>query len=125
MTQKQILEGNKLIAKFMRIKFFRRPKFAQFILGDIDELKWKDSNGELISINNLKYHSSWDWLIPACQKWDNLMHTNSKLIGSKLIITYLKKCDTLDNIVACYEILPVFEQLVKNIKWYNGLDTEK
>lgn len=71
---------------------------------------------------DLKYHSSWDWLIPACKKWDELIFPTD---NPKLLVEYCRKCDLLDDMVTCYEIEAVFEQLVKNIKWYNGLETRK
>lgn len=32
---------------------------------------------------------------------------------------YTQLSEILDNRMVCYDILPVFEQLVRNIYWYN------
>lgn len=61
MTSKEILEGNRLIAEFMELElagpgiplgYFYKNKYLYF--------------------NELKYHSSWDWLIPAITKCKSL-----------------------------------------------------
>jgi hypothetical protein len=91
LTQEQI-EGNKLIAEFMEKRYFA---------------------GERL----LKYHSSWDWLMSACYKWDNLTDAEIK---EGTFYEYERLCDLLDAKVTLYEIFPVWEQLVENIKWYNA-----
>jgi hypothetical protein len=65
----------------------------------------------------LKYHSSWDWIMPVCYKWDNLFEGTA--IEYPKAMEYEKLCDEIDNAVSRYEILPVFNQLVENIKWFN------
>ena len=56
------------------------------------------------------YHSSWNWLMPACKKFDNL---------NLMDVEYERLCDEIDNAVSCYEIKPAFKNLVSAIKWYN------
>lgn len=151
MTKKQILQGNKLIAKFMGFQFIKNcvQKTDLYELGDqsgedeINDLwilnpselflkikrfdQWVEEDyysgekpfDEFYYKNSLKYHSSWDWIIPACKKWDELIFPAD---NAKLLVEYCRKCDLLDDMVTCYEIEAVFEQLVKNIKWYNGLE---
>lgn len=68
----------------------------------------------------LLFHEKWDWLMPACQKWDNLFKSDP-LLKERLTDTYseyLRLCQLLQNSVTQFEIDPVFEQLVKNIHWY-------
>lgn len=60
------------------------------------------------------YDKSWDWLMPACKKWDSL-----KFIPGKEK-EQMHLCDDLDHYASCYDIEPVFRQLVINIQWYNS-----
>lgn len=60
METKDILENNKLIAKFMGYKIILNQgeaKIDHFVL-----------NGKQLSIWNLQYNSSWDWLMPVVEK---------------------------------------------------------
>lgn len=74
MNSTEIIEGNKLIAEFMGAV---TPKTApEIILSYIknDEVWYGDNttpNGQYESafkIFDLKYHSSWDWLMPVVDK---------------------------------------------------------
>lgn len=124
MTKKQILEGNKLIAKFMGlipIKYKLNGEKGNSFITKEDNINYEGFE-KFFCMKDAKYYSSWNWLIPACKKWDEMIFPNDNI---KLLMEYLQRCDSLDNKVSCYEILPVFEQLVDNIKWYNGLDTGK
>jgi len=60
MTEQEIIEGNKLIAEFM---------------GDY-RAKYKVSNDYTLAnamLKTLKYHSSWDWLMPVFKKiWESI-----------------------------------------------------
>ena len=56
MTPEEILNGNKLIAKFMGLKIIT------------DEISWFDTNYK--SLGN--YDSSWDWLMPVIDKIETL-----------------------------------------------------
>lgn len=60
MTEQEIIEGNKLIAEFM---------------GDY-RAKYKVSNDYTLAnamLKTLKYHSSWDWLMPVVEKIKDVM----------------------------------------------------
>lgn len=70
MTQEEIIEGNKLIELFYSGRtlstdgtFFGRkqgmPKQYE---------NWYD----IVSVGDLKYHSSWDWLMPVVEKIETL-----------------------------------------------------
>lgn len=71
-----------------------------------------------LDFKDLKYHSSWDWLMPACKKWDDL---DVFKYGESTMFRYSEMCDELDHLVSCYEIIPAFECLVKCIQWHNSL----
>lgn len=62
MSNKEILEGNRLIADFMGVKI-TGTKYG--------------CNHQLVTCaypnySNLKYHSSWDWLMPVVERIENL-----------------------------------------------------
>lgn len=52
-----MLEGNKLIAEFMQLKFSNDKWY-----------RWDDVNKGSGYFIKLKYHSSWDWLMPVVEK---------------------------------------------------------
>jgi len=116
MTEKEILKGNKLIAQFMcdwskedNNWVFTSPITEQGIIWYKEVIK----NSE----NNLKYHSSWNYIMPAYYKWDNFYSLDNKIFGHYSGYEYL--CDELDNAVTRYDIEDIFKQLVINIEWYN------
>jgi hypothetical protein len=82
-------EGNKIIAKF--------------------------DGKQKIHPNDLKYHSSWDWLIPVYEKIARVWHgLNNKQIGQvKTII------DALQNRLVLAEISGVHEFCIHFIQWFN------
>lgn len=55
MSEQEIIEGNKLIAEFMRV-FTDDSQWPYHVHGD----SWK--------LEGLKYHKSWDWLMPVVGK---------------------------------------------------------
>jgi len=122
MTDKEILEGNRLIAEFMGYVYNDVPKGNPHNVGSGitktnnmgDDYYFSFPENELLNFPYPKYHEDWNWLMPACAKFDNLsMSSRSKEKR------YERSCDTIDWAVTCYEILPAFEALVDGIKWYN------
>lgn len=71
-------------------------------------------NHKLGTSNSIEgnFSTSWDWLMPACKKWDDLKFIKGKQREQSEL------CDLLDHYVSCYEILPAYQQLVKNIRWH-------
>lgn len=63
------------------------------------------------------YHKNWNMLMEACAKWDNL-YIKDKQVQS---IRYTQLCDKLGEVLTLYRIEPVWEQLVKCIKWFNKI----
>lgn len=96
------LEGNRLIADFMGYKKDRWPFESddRYKVGSL-----------MYPICNLKFHDSWDWLMPACKKFDglNLMDTE-----------YEKLCDEIDNAVSCYERPAAWNNLITAIIWHKN-----
>lgn len=62
MEQQQIISGNRIIAEFMGGKFFTdTPTILEAHIVS-------PSGGAVKCIDKLKYHSSWDWLMPVVEK---------------------------------------------------------
>jgi hypothetical protein len=67
MKQENIIEENKMIAEFMGAKYYPKASLFSF-------KKWSDAwvFQRMLYIgfsdNQLKFHSSWDWLMPVVEK---------------------------------------------------------
>ena len=111
--QLTIEEGNKIIAEFMGAV---PCKVWLKSIGDEDGYECEKYK---LPTSELEYHSSWDWLMPACHKWDCLTDAEIK---EGTWPKYERLCDLLDRKVALYEIQPVWNQLVENLQWYNSIN---
>lgn len=94
-------EDNELIAKFDGFVLEEDGMYRDRSGGDKTVRKKEDG---------FYYHSSWEWIMPVCKKFDLLTIDNER---------YIWYCDRIDNAVTKYEILPVFKILVEAINWYN------
>lgn len=76
MTQEEILKRNKVIAEFdgHKINFGFNQKGILFL-------------GEHINEDQLKYNSSWDWLMPVVEKIESIIGDGANFIIGK--ITYI------------------------------------
>lgn len=70
MTEKEILEGNKLIAEFMECELNRNKYHIP------QHIQYSSFNGGSMTcdflITMLKYHKSWDWLMSVVDKIENI-----------------------------------------------------
>lgn len=57
------MNDNKLIAEFMEHEILYRPYSKGFI---------QLSETEVCDVDDLKYHTSWDWLMPVVEKIESL-----------------------------------------------------
>lgn len=104
----EIIEGNKLLGRFM---------------------KWIDPNGNYMVLGaEMKYHSSWDWLMPIVEKIENRLKWKYEVeIGNNLYVTdSVYRCTIHDAGKAYYndvenasKINSVYLAVVQFIKWYN------
>ena len=114
MNDKEVLEGNKLIAEFMGYKLItpemrKRPSTWKYSYW---EYKPYDVKFPPIEENNLKYHKSWEWLIPTLTKIGILFDDNPKIRNVKII-------NFLDWDLTELLIEEVYQTIVNFIKWYN------
>mgnify|MGYP000061743786 FL=1 len=100
---------NKLISEFMGVVFHD------------DENQYCDSEGYYIGLD-LKYHTSWDWLMPVVEEIELLGYTfekNLQRIDKDWQCLIVKGNDILyqefntDSLIACHYVVIEF------IKWYN------
>jgi hypothetical protein len=66
----------------------------------------------------LEFHISWDWLIPVCQKWDQIEYNELDLVDYEM---FNSLSDELDDVITLYDINEVYNQLVKNLNWYHSV----
>ena len=116
-------ERNALIAEFLGFYLtddgYKAPskyKWMADIANDrhYDDLIAEELNGKSFK-HYLRFDKSWEWLMPACKHWDDLSMGWDK----QQRYEYEGLCEALDSIVACYELAPVYNQLVDCIVWYN------
>ncbi len=106
MTKEEILEGNKLIAEFMQAKneisdVYYLPEFGHYF-NSYGQIEWN----ECFRSNELKYHTSWDWLMPCIGKISNKCEEPEELDGLK----YALLTNNIEEAwIFCIEF----------IKWYN------
>ena len=102
-------ENNKLIAEFMEVKF---DKGTFYNMGyDIF------SNGNLYRSHELKYHESWDWLMPVVEKIMILVmeDDSNELYNSE-------EWDNITHTLVQIQIKSVYKAVVNFIKEYNQND---
>ena len=75
MVNKEILDGNKLIAEFVSGKMIVENYHGINII--------KFPNESIFDLNGLKYHSSWDWLMPVVEKIENVLNGEVSVIISE------------------------------------------
>lgn len=109
--QLNVEEGNKLIAEFMGAEYDNtyNPEYPHYTIED-----------STFYPEELKYHSSWDWLIGACKKFDLLYET----AGVDLGLDYNFHCDDIDDAVTTYNIEAAFKAIISAIEWYNNLSQQ-
>ena len=99
------MKDNKLIAEFMGAKIIGKE---QQMAGKID---FPHRPFQSCPVNDLQYHSSWDWLMPVVEKcYDTPSNGDS-------IDNYMSKDSFCRN-----DIKAVYNAVVEFIKWYNEQD---
>lgn len=70
------------------------------------------------SFSDLKFHTSWDWLMPVLVKMTELAHNNQKIREYLENGTYLLWYGAEIH-VGCNNITATFEEVVSFVEWYN------
>ncbi len=124
MNQKEMEEGSKLIAEFMRLessKTILHPNCDEWAGKKFDERNEKcyySPNKETIPpLSEQKYHTSWDWLMPVFVKLkstERQIPTSDKMLFGKYMGAVIRAI--IDD-AANTEI--AFTKIVLLLNWYN------
>ena len=75
---------------------------------------------DTLRIGGYDYHKSWDWLMPVCNRWDNLQ------CPDEIFIEYERRTKLLACVItqtwSCNE---AFIILAEAIQWYNAYQSPK
>lgn len=127
MTQEEIIEGNRLIAKFKG--WFEEENGLEGTWYEIQgHAKYVAFSTYKETYRDLPFHRSWDWLIPVVEKIDQLeiVYYFSILFNhsSDILLTNVKISDYDNNFYQHIKgdentIDIVYKTTVEFIKWYN------
>ena len=115
-------ENNKLIAEFMG-GYTPYEKF-----GDSTEYYYR---GHYVTLENMKFQTSWDWLMPVVEKIEEVFIDDSNLIIKEHRYEFDMKytqCEIYDHVRDCVvasgdmgsKILSTYQSVVEFIKEYNN-----
>ena len=102
MIDNQTIENNFLISVF-----------NDWLYKNVEEFKKDRYSTELHN-----YHEDWNKIIPVCRKFD-MLYSDSWTI--KQNEEYVELSNKLDAAATLYEVLPLYNQLVECVKWYNTI----
>ncbi len=112
LTDSEIIEYNELIAEFME---FKQKQYTP-----TSEKLWCD-NKHGLPVGELKFHESWDWLIPVWHKFSDLERPLQPRHKAMWEWYYSKiKSELLGNNTPNQAFL----RLVDAIEWYNATKQE-
>jgi len=125
MTQEEILESNKIIAEFLGYSEGYPHKIDQY--GYEQTVEGYKINGVDIATDDLKYHYSWDWLMPVAEKISKLGEVYYFSILPNASTDIMLKTITIDDafifnfhVEESQSTLDcVYKTVVSFIKWYN------
>lgn len=113
METNKILEGNKILAEFMG-RCGKRNK----------NLYWVNIPGVLwVAVDEMKFHSSWDWLMPVVEKIESLNYsTEIYSMGSynHRMVVYSSGAIVNQSELMESKIKSVFTACVEFAKWYKN-----
>jgi len=91
METKEIIEGNQLIAEFMSTEPTLMDGWYLWSDGIYFSVRDQDKGKVLNSIYGyVKYHSSWDWLMPVVEKIGEIRFPDDKYESGERI--YIERC---------------------------------
>lgn len=104
-------QGNKMIAEFMGLYRFNDKSYP-----------FRKPNSD-VSYREPQYHSSWDWLMPACKKFCIDIADKMFELEPSVYDKYIEYCESIETID--YDVSNQFKILVEAIQWYNTTLTSK
>lgn len=127
MTQEQILEGNKLIAEFMGATY--QPEIKNRCWFPTNQpmkiYEFNEQNQGMsgyYGLEEMGYHSSWDWQIPVWEKIGHLMqqYVSKDEVPISAMQEYNRLCDKYESAVFTNNPQKGFQTLLESITWYNA-----
>jgi len=106
--------GNKLIAEFMGGRYFE----IGGIMGTTYQYRDLIHKGDYYYPNELKYHTSWDWLMPVVEKIEKLGLGYFKYHYTWSYYNFKGNCLWYKNNNE-KGIMNLFFEVIEFIKWYN------
>ena len=139
MSEQEILEGNKLIAEFMGGVFreINNPYYGDNSFNVVSLVMYEDGEKKFLTyeMNGLKYHCSWDWLMPVVEKIEELSslggivtivqgqcRITSRMAGDHTVMANKSHYITMGT---KGKLLATYEAVVEFVKWYNSCQKEK
>ena len=117
-----IKENNKLIAEFMgwEVGLHSGREVEHCVQGQLET--YKKVVGGSLSFQNMKYHKSWDWLMPVIEKIKYELYYNDDSPIFEEDFEEVSVCSSLiqQTILEC-EVDDLYKLVVQFIKWYNKL----
>ena len=120
-----IIENNKLIAEFLVNNEGNLVKIRDGVYSTIDDNEVPDDD---LTINDLKFHSDWNWLmkvvekIHSMQSYGVLINPNGTYIqdeDDKVICMTFKNEEVNGEIISSSNIEATFNCCVEFVRWYN------
>ena len=115
------IKYNKLLADFMQANYRHKYGFAdqmgyEYLPNQIGYYcEDRDKNVKIwFSESHLRYHVSWDWLIPVIAKFDDVRFEDKEKNKNCQLW-----CDAIDSCIQIYDIDLLFPTVVQAIEWYN------
>lgn len=123
MEEKEIIEGNRLIAEFMGFYITEFNGLYHFVCKEKKKPEHLNQAWEF-RLEEAKYHTSWDWLMGVVEKIENKEHS---------VYIVFEKCEIGINIdggdritkIRPSKIEAAWLAVVDFIKWYNSLTPTK
>lgn len=121
---KEITDGNKLIAEFMGWKenesgYYPHPQYEYNYKGEIIESSMGNYKGDKPLY---MLHKSWDWLIPVIEKIESLAFQvvmTKPIAGWSICTIKSEKLNYTEEQAASVKINSVHKAVINFIKWYN------
>lgn len=101
METNDIIENNALIARFMGLAYCEKYRYEGWY-------KNVEFNNRLCDYDGLKYHKSWDWLMPVVLK-----------ITQNEIYCGVDERENIMDLVGISHIEDVYHAVIEFIKWRN------
>jgi len=110
MEQKQIDEGNKLIALFMA-SFEEFENDRQVIINDIE------NKG---AVGSMQYHKEWDWIMPVVDQVESIELVSVNISVDVVEIFNMTDYELITRVeVIETKIIRLWIAIVQFIQWYN------